>query len=115
MENDKLAQHVSLKEAQAMGPPPEGNLAVPILRHGSMEAELYSPVDLDHQKPHERDEIYVVAQGEGEFFNGGSVIKVVPGSFIFVPAGTPHYFQNFTPGFSVWVVFYGPKGGESNV
>lgn len=98
-----------------MGPPPEGNLAAPVFSHGSMEAELYSPVDLDQQEPHDRDEIYVVAEGVGEFFNGEAAVGVKPGSFIFVPAGTPHYFQNFTPGFSVWVVFYGPKGGESIV
>lgn len=115
MENDKLAQHVSLEEAQSLGPPPEGNLAVPVLSHGSMEAELYSPVDVDPQKPHERDEIYVIAEGEGEFFNGEKAVRVKPGSFIFVPAGTPHYFQNFTQGFRVWVFFYGPKGGEVNV
>lgn len=115
MENKHLAQHISFKRAQSMGPPPEGNLAVPILSHGSMDAELYSPIVSDQQKPHDRDEIYVVAQGEGEFFNGESVINVIPGSFIFVPAGTQHCFQNFTSGFSVWVILYGPKGGESNV
>ena len=115
MEGEKPAQHVSLKEAHKMGPPIDGNLAVPVLRHGSMEAELYSPAEVDRQKPHDRDEIYVVAEGEGEFFNGERTVRVEPGSFIFVPAGTPHYFQNFSEGFCVWVVFYGPQGGEANV
>lgn len=111
----KAAQHISLEEALKMGPPPQGNLAVPVLNHGSMKAELYSPIENDPQKPHDRDEIYIIAQGEGEFFTGEDVIKVKPGSFIFVPAGTPHYFQNFAKGFSVWVFFYGPEGGEGNV
>ncbi|HLT99428.1 MAG TPA: cupin domain-containing protein [Burkholderiaceae bacterium] len=115
MRREKLAQHVSFEQARRMGPPPEGNLAVPVLRHGTMEAELYSPIEVDLQKPHDRDEIYVVAKGRGEFFNGTEVIAVEPGSFIFVPAGTPHYFQNFSEGFSVWVVFYGPHGGEAHV
>lgn len=114
MESMKTAWHVSLEEAQRMGPPPEGNLAVPVLNHGTMEAELYSPVEADPQKPHDRDEIYVVAEGDGEFFNGEKVVPVKPGSFIFVPAGTPHHFQNFVEGFCVWVFFYGPPGGEVN-
>jgi mannose-6-phosphate isomerase-like protein (cupin superfamily) len=80
-----------------------------------MEAELYSPVGVDSQQPHGRDEIYVVAEGEGEFFNGEGVVRVKPGSFVFVPAGVPHYFQNFTERFSVWVFFYGPEGGEADV
>lgn len=114
MKNAKTAHHISFEDALRMGPPPAGNLAIPVLRHGTMEAELYSPPGTDPQQPHDRDEIYVVAQGEGEFFNGEGVIPVKPGSFIFVPAGVPHYFQNFTAGFSVWVIFYGPSGGESN-
>ena len=85
-----------------------------MLRHGTMEAELYSPVEVDPQQPHDRDEIYVVAEGEGEFFNGERVVHVKPGSFLFVPAGTPHYFQNFRQGFCVWVIFYGPEGGEAD-
>lgn len=112
MEKLKTARHISLSEARTMGPPPSGNLAVPVLNHGSMEAELYSPVGHDPQEPHDRDEIYVVAQGDGEFFNGENVVEVRSGSFIFVPAGVTHYFQNFSRDFSVWVFFYGPQGGE---
>ena len=71
------------------------------------------PIDIGSQQPHNRDEIYVVAKGAGEFFNGENTIKVQEGSFIFVPAGVDHRFLNFTKGFSVWVVFYGSEGGES--
>jgi uncharacterized RmlC-like cupin family protein len=34
------------------------------------------------------------------------------GSFIFVPAGRIHRFENFSSDLTVWVVFYGPEGGE---
>ena len=110
-----IARHIALEEALSMGPAPAGNLAVPVFRHGSMEAEIYSPVDSDPQNPHDRDEIYVVAVGEGEFFDGEKSVTLKQGSFIFVPAGTPHYFQKWTPGFTVWVFFYGPMGGEACV
>lgn len=80
-----------------------------------MEAELYTPGETDPQAPHTRDEIYVVARGSGEFFDGENKIKISEGSFIFVPAGTEHRFVNYTENFAVWVFFYGPEGGEKNV
>lgn len=95
-----------------MGPPAEGNPAVPVFCHGSMEAELYIPSVVDRQKPHTRDEIYPVIRGNGEFFNGKKSVAVQEGSFIFVPAGVEHRFENFSRDFAVWVFFYGPQGGE---
>ena len=104
--------HVSLAEALLKGPPPPGNLAVPIFSHGSLIAELYTPAGHDPQKPHTRDEIYVVARGKGLFFDGTRHQPVEPGSFLFVPAGQTHRFEEFSADFAVWVFFYGPEGGE---
>jgi mannose-6-phosphate isomerase-like protein (cupin superfamily) len=104
---------VSLDAALAAGEPPPGNLAVPIFAHGSLEAELYAPLGSDPQRPHARDEVYVVARGEGLFFDGSARHPVRTGSFVFVPAGHEHRFEQFTPDFAVWVFFYGPEGGEA--
>jgi mannose-6-phosphate isomerase-like protein (cupin superfamily) len=104
--------HVGLTEALAKGPPPEGNLAVPIFSRGSVEIELYTPQGHDPQKPHTRDELYFVARGNGLFFDGETQQPVKPGSFLFVPAGHTHRFEAFSSDFAVWVVFYGPEGGE---
>jgi mannose-6-phosphate isomerase-like protein (cupin superfamily) len=103
---------MSLDEALRQGPPPPGNLAVPIFRHGSLEAEMYRPSGTDLQTPHKRDEVYVVARGSGLFFDGTQRREVEPGSFIFVSAGQEHRFESFSPDFAVWVFFYGPEGGE---
>jgi len=103
---------VSLEEALRRGPPPPGNLAVPIFGHGSLEVELYTPRGHDPQEPHDRDEIYVVARGRGFFFDGTERREVAPGSFLFVAAGQPHRFEDFSADFAVWVFFYGPRGGE---
>jgi mannose-6-phosphate isomerase-like protein (cupin superfamily) len=54
-----------------------------------------------------------VAAGEALFFDGESLNPVQRGSFIFVPAGQEHRFENFTADFSAWVFFYGPEGGEA--
>ena len=107
------AAHVSLREALAKGPPPPGNLAVPVVAHGSLEVELYTPRGDDPQKPHDRDEIYVVARGTAVFFDGVARHDVREGSFLFVAAGQPHRFERLSDDLAVWVLFYGPVGGEA--
>jgi mannose-6-phosphate isomerase-like protein (cupin superfamily) len=104
--------HVSLAEALKKGPPPAGNLAVPVFAHASLAVELYTPIGRDPQKPHTRDEIYFVVHGSGYFFDGMERHAMEPGSFIFVAAGRIHRFEEFTKDFAVWVAFYGPEGGE---
>jgi mannose-6-phosphate isomerase-like protein (cupin superfamily) len=93
---------------------PQGTLAVPVFAHGSLEVELYSPRGVDSQQPHSRDEVYVVACGEGVFFDGRDRHAVQQGAFIFVRAGQEHRFENFSSDFTVWVLFYGPEGGEGD-
>ena len=107
------AAHASLAAALAKGPPPPGNLAVPVFTHGTLEVEMYSPVGEDRQTPHDRDEVYVVARGTASFFDGESRYPVEAGEFLFVAAGQPHRFESFSSDFAVWVIFYGPPGGES--
>ena len=106
---------MSLAEGLRKGPPPAGNLAVPVFSHGSLVVELYTPVGHDPQKPHTRDEVYFVARGKGLFFDGERHQPVEVGSFLFVPAGQLHRFEEFSSDFVVWVVFYGPEGGEKEV
>jgi hypothetical protein len=36
-----------------------------------------------------------------------------PGDLLFVPPGVAHCFEEFTDELAVWVLFYGPPGGES--
>jgi mannose-6-phosphate isomerase-like protein (cupin superfamily) len=108
-----IATHVSLADALSKGPPPPGNLATPVFAHGTLEVEIYAPVGIDRQKPHSRDEIYIVVRGHGQFFNGKELLEITPGSFLFVPAGCEHRFENFSQDFLVWVAFYGPHGGEA--
>lgn len=103
---------LDLGDVQRLGPPPPGNLAVPVFRHGSLEVEWYSPGVTDAQEPHDRDEVYVVARGTAAFWDGAAHRNVAPGTFLFVAAGRPHRFERMSPDFGVWVFFYGPVGGE---
>jgi mannose-6-phosphate isomerase-like protein (cupin superfamily) len=108
------AVHVSLAEASALGPPPPDSLSVPIYTHGSLLVKFYQPVGEDLQKPHDRDEVYVVTSGSGTFWDGVQRHAVCVGSFLFVPARRPHRFEAFTSDFAVWVLFYSPEGGEAD-
>jgi len=91
---------------------PEGRRSAEILRHGSLEVRWYAPRGSDAQTRHERDELYVVAIGRAAFVRGGERAAVAAGDVLFVPAGMEHRFEEMSPDFATWVVFYGPAGGE---
>ena len=104
--------HVRYDEAVAGIPSPDGKRFVEMFRHGTLQVELYEPRGTDPQTPHTRDEGYVVIKGSGEFVNGSDRVTFGPGDFLFAATGAVHRFENFTDDLSVWVIFYGPEGGE---
>ena len=85
---------------------------VTLFSQGTLEVEIYRPVGVDKQQPHEKDELYVVIAGTGTFVHAGQRTPFGAGDTLFVRAGIPHRFEDFTPDFSTWVFFWGPKGGE---
>jgi mannose-6-phosphate isomerase-like protein (cupin superfamily) len=86
-----------------------------LLRHGSLRVGLYAPRGDDPQEPHAQDEVYIVLAGTGWFVNGAARDRFAPGDVLFVPAGAPHRFEEFSAEFRTWVIFYGPSGGERPV
>ncbi|HEX6624291.1 MAG TPA: cupin domain-containing protein [Pyrinomonadaceae bacterium] len=104
---------VTLDEAMSRLPGPGGERFAEVLEHGTLVVEVYAPRGVDAQQPHTRDELYVVMSGSGEFVNGDTREGFGPGDVLFVPAGVRHRFENFTADLAVWVVFYGPEGGEA--
>ncbi|WP_035725159.1 cupin domain-containing protein [Fodinicurvata fenggangensis] len=81
-----------------------------VFEQGSeVTVELYAPVGEDRQTPHDRDELYIVATGEGTFRRGEEVVSFTPGDMLYVPAHVPHRFETFSQDFKAWVIFYGPK------
>ena len=104
---------VTVAEAMERLPGPGGVRFAKVLEHGNLEVEIYAPRGSDPQTPHTRDEVYVVVQGTGEFVNGPARQPFGPGDVLFVPAGVEHRFGRFTEDLVVWVIFYGPEGGEA--
>ncbi len=88
---------------------------IELFKHGTLSVEVYKPIKIDHQKPHDRDEVYIIVDGHGDFYCDGNTTPFTKGDFLFVPAGVEHRFINFSEDFSTWVIFYGPQGGESDI
>ena len=105
--------HLRADAGLARLPGPDGERFVGMFRHGTLLVELYAPRGHDPQPPHSRDEIYVVASGRGTFFDGSTRRPFAPGDLLFVAAGIPHRFEDFSDDLAVWVMFYGPEGGEA--
>ena len=102
----------TVEAALALLPAP-GNRFAKVFEHGSLLVEIYAPRGRDPQQRHTRDEIYVVASGSGEYVCGATRTKFGPADVLFAAAGVEHRFENFTNDLAVWVIFYGPEGGEA--
>ena len=58
------------------------------------------------------DESWYVLEGELRFRLGDDVARAAPGSFVFVPRGTPHCFQNLGAQPARMIVMFTPSGME---
>jgi mannose-6-phosphate isomerase-like protein (cupin superfamily) len=112
MPERKLQGHLTLKSALDQLPSPPGEPYVEPFKHGTLSVGLYAPRGTDPQEPHTQDEVYVVMSGTGEFLVGSVTEPFGPGDVLFVPARAEHRFLNFTDDLVLWVIFYGPEGGE---
>jgi mannose-6-phosphate isomerase-like protein (cupin superfamily) len=116
--NDDIASgsrfHLSIADAAARLAPDAALRSIPLFRHGSLLVKYYAPRGTDAQTPHTRDEVYVVARGRGFFRDDAGRHPFRPGDLLFAATGTTHRFEDFSDDFGVWVMFYGPEGGEGS-
>jgi mannose-6-phosphate isomerase-like protein (cupin superfamily) len=103
---------VRLTDAEAAIPGPPGPHSVSLLQRGTLNVKLSLPVRPNEQTPHLQDEIYVIVRGRGVLVHDGKRDSFDAGDLMFVAAGTEHHFEDFSDDLAVWVVFYGPEGGE---
>jgi mannose-6-phosphate isomerase-like protein (cupin superfamily) len=101
-----------LVDARARIPGPAGEHAVSLLQRGTLNVKLSCPVRPNEQTPHAQDELYVIIRGRGILIHDGKRDAFGTGDLLFVAAGTEHHFEDFTEDLAVWVVFFGPEGGE---
>jgi mannose-6-phosphate isomerase-like protein (cupin superfamily) len=118
--------HVTPAQGRKL-PNDDGHPSARAMAHGAMEVRWFQPNDGRQHTPHDRDELYFIVSGTATFHRGvesgpfeenklallgEEQIAVAPGDVIFVPAGAEHFFDELSPGFAVWAIFYGPEGGE---
>lgn len=107
-----LARHVAASAALARLPRAGGKRFETAFRYGSLQIEIFAPRIRDTQKPHDRDEVYVVLRGSGFYVNAGQRFAFRAGDVLFAASGEVHHFEEFSEDFATWVFFYGPEGGE---
>jgi len=100
-------------------PPMSLAAALALPRTPGRSAEVFVDGDLEFrfaarptngpQVPHLRDEVYIVAAGTARYRVEDQVTEVSPGDLLFCAAHVKHGFENNSPDFSVWVLFYGPE------
>ncbi|HEV8514835.1 MAG TPA: cupin domain-containing protein [Cyclobacteriaceae bacterium] len=90
-----------------------GNLFAELFRDKNIIIEIYKPERVDLQAPHDRDELYMIISGSGNFRMKDEVTQFKTGDLLIVPQGAVHRFENFTEDFAAWVIFYGPKKIET--
>lgn len=107
----KLPLRATLAEAR-IAPFPPGRQSSLLMEHGTMQLRFYAPKGEDKQTPHDQDELYIVAKGKGFFRCDDRRTEFGPGDTLYAGAGAVHRFEDFSSDLELWVVFYGPKGGE---
>ncbi|MEO8628862.1 MAG: cupin domain-containing protein [Betaproteobacteria bacterium] len=113
LNTDHAAGHWPLDQVATLLPPIGTHpRSAAVYQHGSLLLKLFAPRGTDPQQPHTRDELYFVAHGRGWFVNGDVRHTFSTGDSLFVPAGVTHRFEDFSDDLLLWVVFYGPEGGE---
>jgi len=115
MDSTAQSRVIDLSEAQARIPGPAGEHAMTLFQRGTLKTMLslgrFAPLPRP-TAPHAQDEVYIILKGCGVFFHDGKRDPFEAGDFLFVAAGIEHRFEDFTEDLTVWVVFYGPSGGE---
>jgi len=111
--NSKACAELTVADAISRVPTADGKRFATIFEHGTLLVEIYAPRGIDPQQPHTRDEIYFVAAGSGEYVCGDSRTAFSATDLLFAAAGVEHRFEDFTDDLVVWVLFYGPEGGEA--
>ena len=103
---------IHVAEARRAIPGPAGQHSVGVLQHGTLSLRLSLPGTPNRQTPHTQDEVYVIVRGRGYLFHDGKRDAFDAGDAMFVAAGTEHHFEDLSEDLAVWVIFYGPPGGE---
>jgi mannose-6-phosphate isomerase-like protein (cupin superfamily) len=104
---DRTPPPTSLAAALAL--PRTPGRSAEVFRDRDLEVRFAARPSNGPQVPHTRDELYFVAAGTGRYRVEDQVSEVGPGDLLFCAAHVAHGFEDPSPDFCVWVLFYGPE------
>jgi len=90
---------------------PEGVWDLEVWKDSGASVCIFAPRLVDHQTPHDRDELYVVIRGSGTFVCGATRHDFSAGDLLVAPAGVAHRFERFDD-LVAWVVFWDGDGAR---
>ncbi len=105
----KVTLNEAMRAVSAGGP-----IYARLIQQPSGDLGFYRPRPTDPQKPHVRDEIYIIASGRGTLTCSGESTSFEAGDALFVAGGAEHRFEGFSDDFAAWVVFFGPAPPQGN-
>lgn len=85
---------------------PDGIPFVEVFSKGNFTLEFFAPGRKDYQTPHDKDEFYIIVSGHADLVKDDEIIRCRPGDAIFVAMLERHRFENISPDFATWVVFF---------
>jgi len=91
----------------------EGSNLSHLIKLGDISVDIYKPIGEDRQRPHDKDEIYMVISGKGTLNCDKKLTECSTGDILYVPAFREHRFENFSSDFCTWAVFANPAPVES--
>jgi mannose-6-phosphate isomerase-like protein (cupin superfamily) len=112
MQTTERSMVIAFAEAEATIPGPAGERTARVLRRGTLDIVLSIPLPPNQQTPHDQDEIYAVVRGRGVLVHDGRRDPFQAGDLLFVAAGVPHHYEDFSADLALWRIFYGAAGGE---
>ena len=87
----------------------QGSDVINLLMSDNVSVDIYKPNGVDRQKPHDRDEIYMIISGKAVLNCDNRQTSCKSGDILYVPAGREHKFENFTNDFCTWAIFTSPS------
>jgi mannose-6-phosphate isomerase-like protein (cupin superfamily) len=91
----------------------EGTDLVQLSRYGNLSFDIFKPKNTDNQKPHDRDEIYMIISGKGTLNCNDKRVNYNQGDIVVVPAGTVHKWESYSGDFCAWALMTTPNTGET--
>ena len=112
MKKDMQSAIFPLEDARADAKTIDGKRFASVAERGSLKLLCSFPLRPNVQSPHDQDELYFVVRGQGVLYHDGKRDAFAAGDVMFIAAGTEHRFEDFSDDLTVWIAFYGPRGGE---